>query len=59
MRGRHVVIRVVSGETARISKLVPIHGDVAISEGPGDEVLHGEDVVAHKPASANWTIASR
>jgi hypothetical protein len=34
---------------------VPIHGDVIVSEGPGDEVLRGEDVVA----LTNWTIASR
>ena len=36
--------------------VVPTHGDVIVSEGPGDEVLRGEDVVAHKPASTNWTI---
>jgi hypothetical protein len=39
--------------------VVPTHGDVIVSEGPGDEVLRGEDVVAHKPALTNWTIASR
>lgn len=33
--------------------------DVIVSEGPGEEVLRGEDAVAHKPASINWTIASR
>jgi hypothetical protein len=35
------------------------HGDVIVSEGPGDEVLRGEDVVAHESASVNWTITSR
>ena len=29
------------------------HGDVIVSEGSGDEVLRGEDVVAHKPVSTN------
>ena len=38
--------------------VVPTHGDVIVSEGPGDEVLRGEDVVAHKPVSTNWTVAS-
>jgi len=33
--------------------VVPAHGDVIVSEGSGDEVLRGEDVVAHKPVSAN------
>ena len=27
--------------------VVPTHGDVIVSEGSGDEVLRGEDVVAH------------
>jgi transposase len=31
--------------------VVPTHGDVIVSEGSGDEVLRGEDVAAHKPAS--------
>ncbi|HJZ27901.1 MAG TPA: hypothetical protein VJ370_16605, partial [Streptosporangiaceae bacterium] len=31
--------------------VVPTHGDVIVSEGSGDEVLRGEDVVAHEPAS--------
>jgi hypothetical protein len=39
--------------------VVPAHGDVIVSEGPGDEVLRGEDVAARKPASNNWTTASR
>ena len=39
--------------------VVPTPGDVIVSKGPGDEVLRGEDAVAHKPASINWTIASR
>jgi hypothetical protein len=26
--------------------VVPAHGDVTVSEGSGDEVLRGEDVVA-------------
>jgi hypothetical protein len=38
--------------------VVPIHGGVIVSEGPGDEDLRGEDVVAHTPASTNWTIES-
>jgi hypothetical protein len=29
--------------------VVPTHGDVIVSEGSGDEVIRGEDVVAHKP----------
>ena len=33
--------------------VVPTHGDVIVSEGSGDEVLRGEDVVAHKPVSTN------
>jgi hypothetical protein len=33
--------------------VVPTHGVVILSEGSGDEVLRGEDVVAHKPVSAN------
>jgi hypothetical protein len=33
--------------------VVPAHGDVIVSEGSGDEVLRGEDVVAHKPVSTN------
>jgi hypothetical protein len=33
--------------------VVPTRGDVIVSEGSGDEVLCGEDVVAHKPVSAN------
>jgi hypothetical protein len=40
-------------------EVVPAHGDVIVSEGPGDEVLRGEDVAARKPASNNWTAASR
>ena len=39
--------------------VVPAHGDVIVSEGPGDEVLRGEDVAVRKPASTNWTSASR
>lgn len=31
--------------------VVPTHGDVIVSEGSGDEVLRGEDVVAHEPVS--------
>ena len=33
--------------------VVPTHGDVIVSEGSGDEVLRGEDVVARKPVSTN------
>jgi hypothetical protein len=33
--------------------VVPTHGDVIVNEGSGDEVLRGEDVVAHKPVSTN------
>jgi hypothetical protein len=33
--------------------VVPAHGDVIVSEGSGDEVLRGEDVVARKPVSTN------
>lgn len=33
--------------------VVPTHGVVIVSEGSGDEVLRGEDVVAHKPVSTN------
>src|SRR5258708_15098997 len=33
--------------------VVPAHGVVIVSEGSGDEVLRGEDVVAHKPVSTN------
>jgi hypothetical protein len=29
----------------------PSRGDVIVSEGSGDEVLRGEDVVAHEPVS--------
>jgi hypothetical protein len=32
--------------------VVPAHGDVIVSEGSGDEVLRGEDVVAREPVSA-------
>lgn len=33
--------------------MVPAHGEVIVSEGSGDEVLRGEDVVARKPVPAN------
>jgi hypothetical protein len=39
--------------------VVSTDGDVIVSERPGDEVLRGENLVAHKPASINWTIASK
>jgi hypothetical protein len=29
--------------------VVPARGDVIVSERPGDEILRGEDVVAHNP----------
>jgi hypothetical protein len=33
--------------------VLPTHGDVIVGKGSGDEVLRGEDVVAHKPVSTN------
>ena len=39
-----------------LGRRIPIwyrHGDVIVSEGSGDEVLRGEDVVARKPVSTN------
>jgi hypothetical protein len=36
--------------------VVPTHGVVIVSEGPGDEVLRGEDVVARKPVSTNCPL---
>ena len=53
------VVTSAAAETARDHRhathpdVVPAHGDVIVSEGSGDEVLRGEDVVAHKPVSTN------
>ena len=49
--GRAAAIPPPPTSTRPVDPDVVPHGDVIVSEGSGDEVLCGEDVVAHKPVS--------